>query len=308
MGSRILKAAATAAILLLPVPSSQGATDTRADDDPGTDTSERAPGGMVLIPAGTAFIGIDEDELDQLVEMGSDVPHMDGLHALQWFGDETPRHEVAIAPFYLDIREVTNGMFQAFVETTGYEAEGDWRAYAGEGREAHPVVNVTWHDANAYAQWAGKRLPTEAEWEYAARGGSSFRWFPWGDRPDPALANWRHEGESFLDGLGRLVFGRKIRTTPAGVFPPNGFGLHDMVGNAAEWCADTYGVYPGFALEERLGEEQGPDGENETPRRVVRGGSWDAPNPVFVRITARNAFPETHASSRIGFRCARDAR
>ncbi len=289
-----------AALTLTPIPG-----DRAQADSPGS--SRDIPEQMVLIPGGLATIGTDPAELNQLVEMGREVPHMDSTHATWWFGDETPQHEVSVAPFYMDAHEVTNAEFAAFVEATGYEAEGDWRKYAGEGREQHPVVNVTWHDANAYAEWAGKRLPTEAEWEWAARAGSDARWFPWGDTPDPDRANWRQEGESFFQGLGRMMFGRRIHTTPVGSYEPNGFGLYDMVGNAAEWCADPYAPYPGFALETWVFTRHGPYDKDEAPLqgRVIRGGSWDSPNAVFVRITSRNVQAEDEASPRVGFRCVR---
>ncbi len=290
--------------ILIPLVLLVGFPGARECDGEDSGIRNDVPEGMALIPGGTALIGTEVDELGELAELGADVPHMNEAHAAYWFGDETPRHRVDVAPFYMDVYEVTNSMFAEFVKSTGYEARGDWEAYAGEGMEDHPVVGVTWNDANAYAEWAGKRLPSETEWEYAARGGTRFRWYPWGDLPNDSLANWRHEGETFIDGVGRVLLGREIRTTPVGSFPPNGFGLHDMVGNAAEWCADVYEPYPGFSLDVPCFDENGSEG---TVLRVVRGGSWDSPNPVFVRITGRESRPEDHSSYRVGFRCAMDA-
>jgi formylglycine-generating enzyme required for sulfatase activity len=203
-----------------------------------------------------------------------------------------------VVPFWLDGHEVTNAEFREFVEQSGYEAEGKWRAWARSGRDDHPVVGVSWNDARAYAEWAGKRLPTEAEWEYAAHGGLAARWFPWGDEPDPERANYRHRGESFGAGLARIMGMRRIGTTPVGSYDANGFGLYDMCGNVSEWCADTYAPYPG--------SEDDPDTyrRHEEPGRVYRGGDWESPNPVFVRLTTRNgALPGSFSRTR-GFRCA----
>jgi len=272
-------------------------------------TSARAdiPEGMVLIPAGTFEMGIDEEDLKQLVEMGRKVPHMSELHAKWWFGDEIPKHAIELDSFYMDKCEVTNKQFEQFVEETGYEAQGNWRKCAKKDRMDHPVVNVSWHDAKSYAQWAGKRLPTEAEWEYAAKGGKDVTWFPWGDSPDPQLANYRHQGETFFSGIPRLLGLIKVRTTPVGSYPPNGFGLYDMCGNVKEWCENERKPYPGGPKEDWIYTRYGPFREGAKPvyGRAVRGGSWLSPNAVFVRLTDRHRFEPDTSSWERGFRCAK---
>ncbi|MBC8365914.1 SUMF1/EgtB/PvdO family nonheme iron enzyme, partial [bacterium] len=195
------------------------------------------PEGMVLVPGARFAMGVSQLELEDLAKLGKDVPHLDN-HYRGWFLKEMPLHEVRVDSFYLDAYEVTNGQFALFVEETGYEAEGNWREHLGDEREEHPVVRVTWNDAQAYAAWAGCRLPTEAEWEWAARGGKVSRWFPWGEKDDKySLANYGHE-RSFWGGVKGLLGFQRIATDEVGHFSANGYGLYDMSGNVAEWCAD----------------------------------------------------------------------
>ncbi len=272
--------------------------------DPG-----KAPKGMVLIPGGLFFMGTDEEDLPELAEMGKDVPHMSEDLARGWFGHETPKHRVEMAPFYMDVHEVTNAAFGAFIEATGRVAEGPWKDYDSWERRKHPVVGVTWADATAYARWAGKRLPTEAEWEYAARGGMGVKWFPWGDLPDPRFANYRAQGESFVAGLLRLVGLRKIGTSKVGQYIENDYGLFDVCGNVREWCADAYGIYEG-AIDDVIPDDEVEQfgcngGEDRGTLRAVRGGSWDSPNAVFIRIRMRSGFAPEYYARTLGFRCAK---
>ena len=264
------------------------------------------PEGMILIPGGTFEMGIAEKDLEELAEMGYKVPHMSENHATWWFGDEIPKHTVEVKPFYLDVHEVTNRQFEQFVQETGYHAHRDWQKYNTPDRLDHPVVSVDWYDARAYAEWSGKRLPTEAEWEYAAKGGMDVKWFPWGDIPSSTQANYRHQGESFFAGLVRLVGLRKMGTKPAGSYPPNGFGLYDMIGNVSEWCEDNREPYPGGPTDDWLYSRYGPYKKAKPIYgKVVRGGSWESPNPVFIRLTNRSGFsPDSYSNCR-GFRCAK---
>ncbi len=253
--------------------------------------TEAAPEGMVRIPAGSFAMGIDEEDIDALVRMGRGVPYIERW-ADKWFGLEVGRRAVEVAAFFMDVREVTNREFDAFVRESGYRPQGDWRKHAGTERSSHPVVNVTWRDATEYAQWAGRRLPTEEEWEYAARGGVNARWFPWGDTPDPAKANYRHEGESFMAGVGRALGLRKIGTAPVGSYPPNGYGLFDMCGNVSEWVDAELEPYP-----------SGPKLESHG-KKVHRGGNWSSPNAVYLRVTARGGAEPDTCDWTVGFRCA----
>jgi len=259
------------------------------------------PEGMVLVPGARFAMGVSSLELEQLSELGRDVPHMES-HYRDWFSKEQPLHEVIVDSFFLDAQEVSNAEFALFVDETGYEAEGNWREQAGEDREEHPVVSVTWKDAVAYAEWAGCRLPSEAEWEWAARGGGDSRWFPWGDEPDDyESANYGHD-RSFWAGLGRLLGFQKIKTEPRATYDANGYGLLDMQGNAAEWCADALLPYPGGTEDVHPFNQEG---YFDNPRRVCRGGSWESPNPVYIRSNSRSGRAPESAHWTVGFRCAR---
>ena len=152
----------------------------------------------------------------------------------------------------------------------------------------YPVVYVTWSYARTYCEWRGARLPTESEWEKAARGGLEGKLYPWGDEFNGLLAS---SGES--------RHGYK-RTAPVGSFAPNGYGLYDMAGNVEEWTADWYDVYPGGDPSKmnpylRLGEYY----------RVIRGGSWLF-GPGSLRVAKRMHSPPNYMYSDLGFRCARD--
>jgi formylglycine-generating enzyme required for sulfatase activity len=258
---------------------------------------------MVLVPAGNYQIGIDSSDIAELVKIGKDVPHMNYSHASWWYGDEVPKHTVAIDSFYIDIHEVTNRQYLEFTKATGYKAEGDWRKYAAPERMSHPVVNVTWNDASAYAKWAGKRLPTEEEWEVAARGGKQVKWFPWGNKPDPTKCNYRAEGESFFDGVIRLLGFRKINTTPVMSYPPNGYGIYDVCGNVSEWCASDFSPYPGNLTDDEIyfAHSKNP----KVHEKVIRGGNWESSNPVFIRITNRRGNLKKYFSYHLGFRCVK---
>jgi sulfatase modifying factor 1 len=221
--------------------------------------------GMVLVRGGVYAIGSEDGETD-----------------------ERPARRILLDPFYLDAREVTNAEFARFVEATGYRAEGEWKLFAGAGRERHPVVSVTWRDAAAFAAWAGKRLPTEAEWEAAARGGLEGKPYPNGD----ALAAEDATFEVEDDGSG-------ARTTPAGSHRPNGYGLYDMAGNVWEWCADRYveDAYARPPLHNPTGPERGAS-------RVMRGGAWNS-RPSDCRVSNRLEMTPTLLGPVFGFRCAK---
>jgi formylglycine-generating enzyme required for sulfatase activity len=190
----------------------------------------------------------------------------------------------------------------------------DWRHPDGpgsdlNGREQHPVVHVCFFDAEAFARWAGKRLPTEAEWEFAARGGLDRKPFYWGDELKPngkIMANtWQGEfahHNTLEDGY--------LRTAPVGSFPPNGFGLLDMAGNVWEWCSDWY--QPRYFRDLPARNPQGPATSHDpfepgVPKRVQRGGSFLCCDNYCSRYVAgaRGKGSPDSAASHIGFRCVR---
>ena len=244
---------------------------------------------MVLIPAGDFQMGSNDSEA---------------------YNDEKPVHTVYVDAFYIDKYEVTNAQFKAFVDANpqwqknripkkfhGGDYLQDWRGNSyPSGKENHPVVYVSWYAAMAYAQWAGKRLPTEAEWEKAARGGLVDKKYPRGNAIDTSKANYNKD-------VGN--------TTPVGRYAPNGYGLHDMAGNVWEWCldaheADFYTRSPRrnpLAGEMTLTEVM-TNYKNVTTLRVLRGGSWSN-FAQYLRVAARYWNTPTSTFVGIGFRCAR---
>ncbi len=195
-----------------------------------------------------------------------------------------PQRAVYLDAFAADRTEVTNAAFARFVAETGYQAAG-WDAPLSEEHANEPVVGVVWRDADAYCRWAGKRLPTEAEWEKAARGVDGRR-YPWGDAWDAGRAN---TVESHHDGV-----------LPVGSFPTGAspYGVLDMAGNAAEWVADYFdaGYYANAP-------NRNPPGPDVVLDRVLRGGSWASP-PVQAQTFFRDSSHSVRPNQRVGFRCA----
>ena len=227
----------------------------------GTDQAE-----MVLIPAGTFTMGDTHGDGDS---------------------NEKPTHPVTVAAFWLDKTDVTNDQFVRFVQASAYAPKGGWRREYTTGREQHPAVNVTWADAVAYCRWAEKRLPTEAEWEYAARGAEGRR-YPWGNEWDPSRAH--HSGSQ---GAGFTV--------PVGAFPTGAtpFGLLDMAGNVTQWTSSLYMPYPYSATD-------GRENLDDSEPRVLRGGSR-LNDPALLRSAFRLRNSPTYGFSYVGFRCAQGA-
>jgi len=221
----------------------------------------KGPEGMVFVPGGELRMGTDQ-------------------------GDEyeRPAHRVMVEAFFIDRTEVTCESYQKFMTATGRAAPPGWGQQVCPPSAARwPVTGVTWDDAEAYARWARKRLPTEAEWEFAARGGDGRR-YPWGNE-------WRAGYANAGDTTRRQL--AEVGSYPQGASP---FGVLDLAGNAWEWTADDLAAYPGGRL---------PKGITGTGWKVMRGGAWNS-DPPFVTTTYRRGYPArgTNEYVRIGFRCA----
>ena len=267
---------------------------------------------MVLIPEGEFWMGNTPEGLAAFRSYCTRFPKVPSCKNGAYERDELPRRLVTLDAFYIDRFEVTNALFEKFVKVTGHQtvaerrrnggvwieknrgwqqeqtAGATWRSPNGPGSPAqptHPVMQVAWHDAAAYCRWAGKRLPTEAEWEKAARGPDGRR-YPWGDAWDPTRANG-----------GLTVKG----TTPVGTYPQGAspYGVHDMAGNVWEWIADWYdeGYYKRAPTRNPLGPEIGEF-------RVARGGAW-INEAAGLETTHRHSIGPGHPVNTLGFRCAK---
>lgn len=195
-----------------------------------------------------------------------------------------------------------------------YQQGANWRQPEGPGssiddRLDHPVVHVSWEDARAYCRWAGKQLPTEAQWEYAARGGLQQKAYPWGDEPRPA-EGWPHniwQGEFPIRNTGDDGF---LTTAPVKSFPPNGYGLYDVTGNVWEWCADWYApdYYRRSPRRNPAGPPESVDpNEPNVPKRVQRGGSFMCSDQYCIgySVSARMKGDPLTGAFHTGFRCVR---
>jgi len=292
------------------------------------------PRGMAYIPPGKFLMGSTQFEVDRLVRECTE----DELPIKECWGrfqDEQPRHPVTIDTFYLDRYEVNNDLFEKFVLATKYQTtaerkggafgldgKGTWANINGaqwrqpDGRlnvftskhGDHPVVAVSWEDAHAYCKHYGKRLPTEAEWEYAARAETTIRYWwgnewTYGNARLGQVANIRDRTANLVLKLANVTpqyDDSFSQTAPVGSYEANPWGLHDMNGNVVEWTADWY-AEDYYQQTSTLN----PQGPAHGKTRVVRGGSW-IDLPLAVRSASRfGTLPETSLGT-TGFRCAQD--
>ncbi|MBD1552021.1 formylglycine-generating enzyme family protein [Pseudomonas typographi] len=284
-------------------------------------TGAGSDGQMLAIPAGS-------------YRLGGEGPQCNA-------GDgEGPVRDVWVDGFLMDVTAVTNAQFALFVTATGFRTDAErfgesfvfagllgdtqapsvaqapwwkrvpgayWRAPEGPGstvagRAQHPVVHVSWRDASAYAQWCGKRLPTEAEWEAAARGGRVGGLFPWGDELVQGGVHrcnvWQGrfpDHDSGEDGF--------VGTAPANSFEPNGYGLYNMLGNVWEWCADYWSHHAHSNASPQ--HRHNPGGPAQGTSRVIRGGSYlcHASYCNRYRLSARSHNTPDSSTGHMGFRC-----
>ena len=314
-------------------------------------TTETAPPGMVRIPSGEFEMGTDSDAgrpeekpahrvrvrgfwMDETEVTNAQFKAFVDATGYKTTAERAPTAEEILAnappgtpappadklvPGSLVFRKTAAAVDTAdFTQWWHWTPGADWRHPEGpgssiDGRENHPVVQVSWDDATAYAKWAGKRLPTEAEWEFAARGGLAGKTYVWGDSPfsdeKPQANIW--QGEFPWKNTLRDSF---ERTAPVKSFPPNPFGLFDMSGNVWEWCSDWFdpALYQKRASGHVVVDPQGPDkapGPAFNARRTERGGSFLCHDAYCSRYrpSARHGGAPDTGMSHLGFRCVRDA-
>jgi iron(II)-dependent oxidoreductase len=240
---------------------------------------------MIAIPAGDFIMGTDKEQANE---------------------QDQPAHHVHLAAYKIDKYPVTNAQYARFVAATGHRPPLDWKdGKIAAGELTHPVTMVSWFDAKSYAEWAHKRLPTEAEWEKAARGTEGRRW-PWGDVMDTSRLNTYYSVGHATD----------VNAYPSGASP---YGVMDMAGNVSQWVADDYLAYPGSRASQDL--FQGKVAVANTPEdralkvadlvpvgaryKVLRGGSWKS-DPFSTSSYHRISQWPNYASDFFGFRCAAD--
>jgi len=247
---------------------------------------------MVLIPAGEFIMGTGEEELAELSKKFQ--------RSEKYFASEMPARKVYLSAFYIDKREITNAQFRRFVAETKGRASGTFGRFSGDDS---PAVCVSWYDAEAYAKWAGKQLPTEAQWEKAARGVDG-RLYPWGNEFDWSRCNsasyWAGKNltpAEYTEWLGKGF--KSASSTKAGSFETgrSPYGCYDMAGNVMEWCRDWFDrdYY-------RHAPTRDPQGPPTGEAKVVRGGSWGNYGRT-LRCAARYSFNPRTRLPHIGFRC-----
>jgi sulfatase modifying factor 1 len=286
------------------LPSSRLAQETRSvaagktQEAKGTNNPH---GSMVLVRGGSIQMGIDASEIPRLEKIFD-------ISVAQVFQDSVSKHWVTLDDFYIDKYPVTNAQFKRFIDVNPKWQPGrtsppeldngnylkHWKIPSTLTSKAdHPIVNVNWYAAVAYCRWAGKRLPSEAEWEYAARGGLNAL-FPWGNQPaDKTRANYGGGGQG--------------TTSPVGTYPANRYGLFDMAGNVWQFLVDEWKPYPSAAQKNPIaGGNRFLDRTaflQVKTRRVIRGGSFEGA-PVNLWVEYRDSHPPNGSREFVGFRCA----
>ena len=234
------------------------------------------------LPEGMAFIAAGEFRMGRTNLTADDSKGMRPKILL----DDRPVHRVLLDAYYMDARAVTHSDYEKFIKATHHRLPYHWMdGKYPESHETYPIFNVSWDDANAYCHWEGKRLPTEAEWERAARGGKEGKDYPWGDNIDDEKARY-----NVATGPG-----------PVGKFSANRLGLYGMAGNISEWCSDWF---------ERTyyenSPERNPKGPAEGLYRIIRGGAW-SDGPKRLTVFFRNWVRPSQRTPNLGFRCVKDA-
>lgn len=285
------------------------------------------PKNMLLIPVGSFLMGSTQENIDKLLELDTNIE----AKRLQ---NEIPQREVFMDAYFIDKYPVTNAEFKKFIESDGYTKKDFWSddgwKYISKTNHSEsddlkdivkadndcPVTNITWYEAEAFAKWVGKRLPTEAEWEKAARG-TDGRTYPWGNEFDKTMLNCSEEEHKKATPVSQYSKGKGV------------YDCVDMVGNVWEWTTDWYdSKYFSSAPNKN---PQGPDKAEESPYfgkpenvgisiydmdsstgseeltgcKVIRGGSWNGSGLIHVRCANRDYDEPTFKNDTIGFRCAK---
>ncbi|XP_053890458.1 formylglycine-generating enzyme isoform X1 [Malaclemys terrapin pileata] len=278
---------------------------------------------MALIPTGMFTMGTDEPEIQQDGEWPARKVHVSQFYMDRYEVSNVEFEKFVNATGYVTEAEkfgdsfVFEGMLSEQVKTEIQQAVAaapwwmpvkgaNWRQPEGPDssiskRMDHPVLHVSWNDAVAYCTWAGKRLPTEAEWEYSCRGGLENRLFPWGNKLQPKGQHYANiwQGEFPISNTGEDGY---KGTAPVTAFPPNGYGLYNIVGNAWEWTSDWWAVH------HSAGETRNPKGPSSGTDRVKKGGSYMCHKSYCYRYrcAARSQNTPDSSASNLGFRCAAD--
>ena len=302
----------------LPSPESSGMTLTTSPAPPQageTYLREKDHGVMVYVPAGQFEMGIKKKNITYLLNLCQEYNQDCMYENVSWLS--RPAHTVNLSRYWIDQFEITNAQFASFLNAQGNQVEygASWLSLDNphsliemvndtyqpkDGYAEHPVIEVTWYGANAYCEWAGARLPTEAEWEYAARGPENLL-FPWGDRFERTNLNfcdtncekfWKTENydTGYSDGY--------PKTSPVGTYPEGASwcGTMDMAGNVWEWVADWMGPYDVF-------QQTNPTGPGKGTIKVIKGGAWCNAPSVFPSAQRWNYAP-LGSGFNLGFRCA----